>query len=134
MVLNKAVNSAVKAFVSDISRSIQEKNFLLDIDIDWAEADDGKCSKAESAIISTEFGSVVVVPDFKKKGARACIIDLGRINCLQQEGFSEEFIETKGHIYRPLKMYSKKNVDYFAYYLSQKLDVKTINTKMDQNS
>lgn len=125
---NEKVIKAVDQYAEAIVNAIKEYQFDFDYDLDYAVAyNDANTEEARSAMITTPFGVVVVVPDFKKKSAKACVLNLGEMRRLQLEGFDEEFIENEGKIYGDLLSFTTTNAEVLAYYLTRKLNVSAKN-------
>jgi len=123
MELNTIANEAVKSFATDIITQATEYNTDIDIDLEFTEIHNiEETSTAYKAIITSEYGTVIVFPDFAKNNTKATILNLGEINMLRKEGFSEEFIYTKGTIYGDLLSYNKKSTKIFGYYLTHRLN------------
>ena len=121
---NEKVIKAVEQYTEAIVNAIKEYQYDFDYDLDYAEAfNDTNTEEARSALITTSIGVVVVVPDFKKKGAKACVLNLGEMRRMEMEGFTEEFINDHGKIYGKLMPYTESNAEVFAYYLTHKIDV-----------
>lgn len=132
MKINVKVDEAVKKYAEDIMENAKKMVPTINIECDYLEAQNTEMSEqANSAMITSELGIVIVFPDFNKKTASACILNLGELHRMQSEGFDEEFIETEGKIYGKSKAYNKNNVNTFAYYLSHKIDVLKAYRKMD---
>lgn len=78
--------------------------------------------KARSVFIRSNFGAVIVFPNFNNKGkASATILNLGVIRGMKQEGYTAEYIQENGKIYGDMRPFDKKNVQLFAYYLTHKV-------------
>lgn len=78
--------------------------------------------KARSVLIRSNFGAVIVFPNFLKKGtAAAAVLNLGVIRGMQKEGYTPEYIQENGKIYGDMRPFEKKNVELFAYYLTHKI-------------
>jgi len=121
--VNKKVDTAVKQYTKAIVNAAKEYKEDIDIDIDISEAlnvDEDQSST--QALIKTELGVVIVLPDFKKMSAQATVVKLGIMKALKDEGFDEEFINTNGEIYGSLLIKSQKNAKVFGYYLTHKID------------
>ena len=132
MTPNEKIISAVESYVNDIIEEIKQQSFEMEVDLDFAEATStDNTQSAKSALITTPIGAVVVIPDFAKNKAQACILRLGEIKCMEAEGFDEEFIEKNGKIYSKPLVKNKKNVHTLAYYLTHKLDVKKTHSILD---
>lgn len=120
---NEKIIKAVEQYAEAIVSAIKEQKYDFDYDLDYAEAyNESNTEEARSALITTAIGVVVVIPDFKKKGARACVLKLGEMRRLELEGFDEEFIEREGKIYGDLLPFSSSNAEVLAYYLTHKLN------------
>jgi len=78
--------------------------------------------KARSILIRSNFGAVIVFPNFKKKGvASAAVLNLGVIRGMKQEGYTADYIQENGKIYGDMKPHDAKSVQMFAYYLTHKI-------------
>lgn len=121
---NEKIISAVENYANEIIKSIKEYNATMEVDLDFTEATNvEETESARSALITTPIGVVVVIPDFKKNGASACILNLGEMNRMHAEGFDEAFIEKEGRIYGKPMTCNKNNIEVLGYYLTHKLDV-----------
>lgn len=120
---NEKVIKAVEQYAETIINAIKEYRFDFEYDLDYAEAyNDSNTEQARSALITTAIGVVIVVPDFKKKAAKACVLNLGEMHRMKLEGFDEEFIEREGKIYGDLLSFTESNAEVLAYYLTHKID------------
>lgn len=132
MTPNEKIISAVESYVNEIIEEIKQQSFETEIDLDFVEATNvDNTQSAKSALITTPIGAVVIIPDFVKNKAQACILKLGEIKCMEAEGFDEEFIEKNGKIYGKPLIKNKKNIETLAYYLTHKLDVKKTHSILD---
>lgn len=124
---NEKVIKAVESYAETIINAIKEQQFECDYDLDYAEAfNDTNTEEARSALITTSIGVVIVVPDFKKKTAQACTLNLGEMRRMQLEGFDEQFIEREGKIYGQLLPFTVTNAEVLAYYLTHKLNLNKV--------
>ena len=126
MRLNIKVDAAVQDYADSILKAA--KDYKCDVDIDVVTNETSNTTgteKANQILITSELGVVVVFPDFTKSSARATIFDMGELNRLQKEGFSDDFIEEKGHVYGALLKKTQKNAEMFGYYLTHKLNLKS---------
>lgn len=122
--VSQAVEEAVKEYAMSIveaARDYMDIGEEIEIDFDPCNSANGKHTGSQ-ATITSDLGVVVVFPDFKKKGAKACIVNLGLINAMQMEGFEDGYIEQEGKIYSELLPFNKDNVETFAYYLTHKIE------------
>lgn len=118
------IDGAVKDYAFEIAekaKSYSEYDGEVSVDFDPCYSADEKytCSQAT---ITSEYGVIVVFPDFKKKSARACVVNLGLINAMQMEGFDNDYIEQEGKVYGTLVPQNTETVEAFAYYLTHKID------------
>ncbi len=122
--LDEVTNTKVKDFTNDIVEFLKKQEAVKDnVDVDFDNVINADHSlHALSAIITTKFGMVTVLPDFIKRKSWACIVHMGVIKGMQQEGFDEEYIQKEGHIYGSLLEYNKMNVKILGTYLSCKMD------------
>ena len=118
---------AVESYVTSIVAVASSFGVLKDsADVDYTPCiNKEQTVQADSATITSEFGIVIVFPDFIRKSAGAAILKVGVINSMQQEGFDEEFIENEGEIYGDLLPFTKENAELFGYYLTHKLQNKS---------
>lgn len=129
MKFNEKTNKAVEQYAEAIIHAIKDYQYDFDYDLDYAEAyNETNTEEARSALITTSIGVVIVIPDFKKKSAKACVMNLGEMRRMQLEGFDEEFIEREGKIYGELIPFSEASAEVLAYYLTHKINV-TANNK-----
>ena len=120
---NEKVIKAVEKYAETIISAIKEYKFDFDYDLDYAEAyNEDHTVEARSALITTMIGVVVVIPDFKKNSAKACVLNLGEMHRMKLEGFDEDFIEREGKIYGDLLSFTATNAEVLAYYLTHKIN------------
>jgi len=126
MKFNEKLTKDVEAYAEAIVAAVKEQKFDWEVDLDYAQAfNENNTEESRSALITTQLGVVIVFPDFKnKKGARACILNLGLMRNMELEGFDEAFIEKNGKIYGEMLLFTESNAEVFAYYLSHKIDAK----------
>jgi hypothetical protein len=121
---NAKVSKAVKSYANDIVNNIKQSNSNISIELDFSVlTNTNQTESAETAIIVTDIGIVVVRPDFKKKSAQAAIFKVGEAERLKKEGFEQEWIEKHGRVYGMLMPYNEDNVTVLSYYLSHKIDI-----------
>jgi hypothetical protein len=121
---NAKVSKAVKSYANDIVNNIKQSNSNISIELDFSVlTNTNQTESAETAIIVTDIGIVVVRPDFKKKSAQAAIFKVGEAERLKREGFEQEWIEKHGRVYSMLMPYNEDNVTVLSYYLSHKIDI-----------
>lgn len=117
-------DGAVKDYAFEIvekAKSYTEYKGEIDINFDPCTSADQKYT-SNQATITSELGVIVVFPDFVKKSAAACVVNLGLINAMQMEGFDNDFIEQEGKVYGTLVPQNSDTVETFAYYLTHKID------------
>ena len=114
----------VKKFCADIAESIQTINPELEIDVDFEPCyDSTETVESIQAVLSTKFGRVCIFPDFKQNSASAFVVNLGKINCMKQEGFTDdEIMDSK--IFSDPFPYDESSILALSTYLTQKLQWK----------
>lgn len=121
---DEAADAAAKRYAEAIRDEIYELDGSqigkVSFDHEMVGSVDQK-KKARSVLIRTDFGAVIVLPDFKKKSSSATVLNLGVIRAMKQEGYTSEYIRENGKIYGEIKPFEKKNVELFAYYLTHKI-------------
>jgi hypothetical protein len=123
MIFNEKATKAVEVYAEAIVNAVKVYNINAEVDIEYTqEYDKDHTMESRSAVIKTPIGMVVIFPDLRKDKARACVLKVGELNRMIQEGFSEEFIDANGEIYGDLMPFSTSNVEIFAYYLTHKID------------
>ena len=117
----KITAQKVKKFSTDIADSTKKINPDVEIDIDFDVCyNSTETAESIQAILSTKFGRICVFPDFKMNSATAFIVNLGRINCMRQEGFTEgEIFDSK--IFSDPFPYIDSSIIALSTFLSQKL-------------
>ena len=126
MTFNEKTAKAVEVYAEAIVSAVKQYEYNSEVDVDYAEAYSAdRSEESRSAMVTTPIGVVMVFPDFRKKGARACILKLGEMRRLEMEGFTEEFINDNGEIYGDLLPFTVSNAEVFAYYLTHKIDAAT---------
>ena len=116
-------NERVLEFAHDIihSAQLQNKDIKVSIDFDTAINSDQTLAAAK-AKIDSDFGTIMVFPNFGKKTSCAYILNRGMVNRMLKEGFSEEFIQRNGGIYSDEFEFTQKNVKMLGYYLTHKIN------------
>jgi hypothetical protein len=121
---NAKISKVVKSYANDIVNNVKQSNSNISIELDYSVlTNTAQTESAQTAIIVTDLGIVVVRPDFKKKSAQATIFKVGEAERLKKEGFEQEWIERHGRIYGALMPYNEDNVIVLSYYLSHKIDI-----------
>ncbi len=121
---DKAADDAAKRYAEAVRDEIYELDGSQIGKVNFSHemvASSDQKKKARSIVIRTDFGAVLVLPDFKKKSASATILNLGVIRAMKQEGYTSEYIQENGKIYGDVRSFDKKNVQLFAYYLTHKI-------------
>lgn len=111
--------------VREFALKVQEtaiNEYNQDVSIDYERVlNSDESEYYDSAYITSNLGIVIIFPNCKALGAEASIINLGIINQMTKEGFSDEFIDEHGKFYGQMMPYNDENVKLIAYYLSNKL-------------
>jgi len=121
---DKAADDAAKRYAEAVRDEIYELDGSQIGKVNFSHemvASSDQKKKARSIVIRSDFGAVLVLPDFKKKSASATILNLGVIRAMKQEGYTSEYIQENGKIYGDVRPFDKKNVELFAYYLTHKI-------------
>lgn len=121
--VHESVEKAVRDYTDRIIQSIKSENPSIEVDVDLdACLNRDETFQANSTLITTEFGTVTVFPDFLRESARAAVVCLGNINQMVAEGFTEEQILEEGKIYGQLVLPCEESYSLLGYYLSHKID------------
>jgi hypothetical protein len=131
---DEVTDTAVKTYVELIIAAAKNYKFEIEIDVDYNEATDRAGKKAaNSANIVSELGVVIVLPDFKKKSARATTYNIGLSRAMLSEGYEEEYIDKEGKVFGALMPISQSNADIFGFFLTHKLDPLKLNKFRNPN-
>lgn len=77
---------------------------------------------ARQYTIRSDFGAVIVLPNFiKKSSPSATILNIGLIRAMLKEGYTLDYIQENGKIYGTMKSYSQDSIELFGYYLTNKI-------------
>jgi hypothetical protein len=116
-------NESVLEFAHDIIHSAQLQNKDIKVSIDFDTAINlSQTLIAVKAKIDSDFGTIMIFPNFGKKSSAAYILNRGVINRMFKEGFSEEFIQRNGSIYSDEFEFNQKNIKMLGYYLTHKIN------------
>lgn len=124
--LDEVADEQVEKFATEICEWIYERfpdkeiNFINDGDM--AISSDEK-SYAREMYVSTDLGTVRILPDFKKHSAVGMVINMGLVNAMIKEGYDYDYIAREGKIYSNPVPYKDSAVDVFGYYLTHKLNL-----------
>lgn len=124
--LDEEVDEQVEKFATEICKWIYErfpeKHIEFTNDGDMALSSD-HTRYAREMYVSTDLGTVRVVPDFRKRSAAAMVINMGLVNAMLKEGYDYDYISTEGKIYSDPVPFKESTVDIFGYYLTHKLNL-----------
>lgn len=117
----KITAQKVKEFCADIANGVKKINPDIEIDIDFDVCyNSTETAESIQAILCTKFGRVCVFPDFKMNSATAFIVNLGMINCMKHEGFTDdEIMDSK--IFSDAFPYTDSSILALSVFLSEKL-------------
>jgi hypothetical protein len=113
---------SVREFTLDIvteARAYLTEEESIGVEFRSVESTDGEF--AESAVIRSELGVVIVFPNFVGGHAHASILNCGKLNGLVQEGFDEDALMDEP-VYSRLLEHSRDNAHSLGYYLSHKIN------------
>ena len=117
----KITAQKVKKFSTDIANGVKKINPDIEIDIDFDVCyNSTETAESIQAILSTKFGRICVFPDFKMNSATAFIVNLGMINYMRQEGFTDDAI-MDSKIFSDAFPYTDSSIIALSTFLSQKL-------------
>ena len=120
--LDETTDAAVHAYAEKIIASAKEHNLNAHVVLNIEQSEcDSEPLYASQATITSELGVVVVFPNFKKKTASAAILNVGKIEYLEKEGFDEEFIENSAIYSSLLEASNPAHVKMLGYYLTTKI-------------
>lgn len=119
--INEKINEDVKKFTTDIVSCVKKKNKKIEVDVVYEEATRAdKEEKSIKSIITTKYGVIHVLPDFKNNTARAIILNRGLIYTMELEGYSEEEIN-EAKIYGEPFENEHNNIETIGWYLTTDL-------------
>ena len=122
---NVKVSEAVKSYANDIINTIKQSNYSISVELEFSPTfNTTRTEEADSAIIVSDIGMVVVRPDFKKKSAQAAIFKVGEAARLEKEGFDPDWINEHGRVYGALMPYNEDSIVILSYYLTHKVELK----------
>lgn len=116
------ISQKVEDFAESIMAKIRELSPDLEIrsTADTAVSNTGEAS-ALRVYIKTDFGVVIVTPDFANRSSAAFAINLGLVRCMSMEGFTDEQIDKESKIYSDMVKFTSTGTEIMAYYLSHKI-------------
>ena len=76
--------------------------------------------------LKTDYGVVVIMPNFKDRCAAASIINLRLWRWMTLEGFDDEAIDREGRLLSKPVNYSQNMVEVMSYYLTHESPTKTV--------
>ena len=120
--LDEKTDMAVMEMVSAIVRKVNSLNPSIEVDVDHGTCLNSTEEYSSSqASISSKFGIIVILPNFRNKTAYGCVLNKGIIHNMQSEGFDDEFIQSEGKIYSDPIVFNDSNVHLLGYYLTHKI-------------
>jgi hypothetical protein len=121
--LDEKTDAAVHAYANEIIANAKERDPLAYVVLDIEQNECGsEPLYASKATITSELGVVIVFPNFKKKSAAAAILNVGKYEYLEKEGFDEEFINNSTIFSTLLHAGNPDHVKTLGYYLTTKID------------
>lgn len=117
----KSPTERVKEYCTDLADRVLAINPDLEIDIDFERCYDSTETKESiQAVLCTQFGRICIFPDFKTNSATAFVVNLGKINCMRKEGFTDdEIMDSK--IFSDPFPHTESSLIALSTFLSQKL-------------
>lgn len=122
---DESTDAEVQDFAHSICEWIYERfpDSPIDLEEDFA-LNDTETMHSRRMSVSTNFGAVMILPDFRKQSAAAVVINLGMIRGMQKEGFDDKFIEENGQIYSDPIPFTDSSVEILGYYLTHKINIR----------
>lgn len=118
--LDEKADAEVRRYCHEIVDLANAMNVEADIELNFELAVSKDDIHAAEGVITSEYGVVMVFPDFVNQSAKACVLQIGMIQYLRKEGFSEDEIWTNHPIFGAMLDKSPKSVAMFAHYLTHK--------------
>jgi len=116
---NEKVDAAVKEYAETIVKYIRAIDPKVNYDLDYElMTDEAETQKSVIADIQTEYGFVTIFPDFNKIGAKAALLNRGKILAMELEGFDDDTINST-EVHGTLMPYTLENAETFAFILTQ---------------
>ena len=116
---DEQVEEAVKQYADAIVTYISTISPDIEVEVDYNPLpNEDETLRASACDIQTEHGFVTIFPDFKARGAKAALLNIGMIRSMELEGFDDEVIQ-KSPVYGSLMPYAIENAETFAVILTQ---------------
>jgi len=121
--INEEINNAVKKFAEDIINCVKINDNLIEIYVSYVEAQKiDNSEKSIKSIISTKYGLIHILPDFKNGCARASIINRGLIYAMELEGYTKEEIK-EAEVYGTPFEHEHDKIEIIGRYLTSDLGI-----------
>lgn len=122
--INQPADRAVREFCDEIVAVANRLNPDADLELSYEYATSEDDFHSTEGVISSNFGIVMVFPDFRNDCAKAAIMNIGLIQALRKEGFEEDeiFLGDKHKIFGELVPFSSEAVQKFAYHLTHRIN------------
>ena len=124
--LDEVTDAQVEKFAHAICKWVAERfpdrQLELHDDGDMA-LDETETKRARIMYITTELGTVRILPDFRKKSSVAMVINMGMVNAMLKEGYDYDYIGREGKIYSDPVPFKESTVEVLGYYLTHKLNL-----------
>ena len=124
--LDEVTDAQVEKFAHAICEWIVERfpDRQLELHDDGDVAlDETETKHARIVHISTDLGTIRILPDFRKQSAAAMVINMGLVNAMLKEGYDYDYIGREGAIYSDPVPFKDSTVEVLAYYLTHKLNL-----------
>jgi hypothetical protein len=116
---DEQVEEAVKQYAETIVTYISTISPDIEVEVEYNPLpNEDETFRASACDIQTEYGFVTIFPDFKARGAKAALLNIGMIRSMELEGFDDEAIQ-KSPLYGSLMPYTIENAETFAVVLTQ---------------
>ena len=121
-ILDLEVDQKVEQFAEGIREWIISRfpDREITMRADRADSEDGE-RHAQRVYIKTDFGVVIVMPDFNHRSAAACTVNIGMVKGMAMEGFTDEQIDNEGRIYSTPVKFTESSIEVLGYYLTHKI-------------
>lgn len=122
--INQPADQAVRQFCDEIMAVANRMNSSAELELSYEYATSEDDVHSAEGVISSDFGIVMVFPDFRNDSAKAAVMNIGLIQALRKEGFGEDeiFLSNDHKIFGELHPFSSEAVHMFANHLTRRIN------------
>ena len=123
MKINKKADADVKKYVKFIQALCEKLDSDVKLEVEFTDGiNAAEDTSASMASITSEYGIVIVLPDFIKSNASAFVYNTAMESYYRKEGFEDDWIEKNAKVFSKPLPFSLEHALCLSHYLTHKLN------------